>query len=77
MLLTTWAINRFKCSKEGRGISRFRRQISYTASLSTKKVQSEFSIVEWVERTALYGSTTAVETRGPGYTANSSLDFLP
>jgi hypothetical protein len=51
--------------------------MSYTASLSTKNVQSAFSIVLWVDKTALYGSTTAVETRGAGYTANSSLHFLP
>jgi tubulin alpha len=36
----------------GRGISRLRRQILYTASLSTRKVQSEFSMVLWVERTS-------------------------
>ena len=51
--------------------------MSYTASLSTRKVQSEFSMVLCVDSTALYGSTTAVDTRGAGYTANSSLLFLP
>lgn len=50
---TTCAIKRLRCSKLGRGMSRFRRQISYTASLSTRNVQSEFSIVLWVDRTAL------------------------
>ena len=75
--LTTCATRRFRCSNPGRGISRLRRQMSYTASLSTRKVQSEFSMVLCVDKTALYGSTTAVETSGAGYTANSSLDFLP
>jgi hypothetical protein len=42
-----------------------------------RKVQSEFSIVLCVDSTALYGSTTAVDTEGAGYTENSNLDFLP
>ncbi|KAH3679985.1 hypothetical protein WICPIJ_008461 [Wickerhamomyces pijperi] len=47
------------------------------ASLSTMKVQSACSKVVWVVKTVLYGSTTEVETCGPGYTANSNLAFLP
>ena len=31
---------------------------------------------EWVERTELYGSTTAVETCGDGYTVKPELGFL-
>lgn len=53
MLETTCAIRRLRCSKVGRGMSRFRRQMSYTASLSTRNVQSEFSMVECVDKTAL------------------------
>ena len=38
--------------------------------------QSECSRVVCVVRMELYGSTTAVDTRGAGYTENSSFDFL-
>ena len=46
----------------GLSMSRFLRQMSYTASLSTMKAQSECSRVVCVVRMELYGSTTAVET---------------
>ena len=39
--------------------------------------QSECSRVVCVVRIELYGSTTAVDTWGAGYMANSSFDFLP
>ena len=42
-------------------MSRFRRQISYIASLSTMNAQSECSRVVWVVNIELYGSTTAVD----------------
>merc|ERR1719197_2473834 len=45
-------------------MSRLRRQISYTASLSSITATSVCSRREWVDRTELYGSTTAVETGG-------------
>jgi len=32
---------------------------------------------ECVDSTELYGSTTAVDTWGEGYTVKPSLDFLP
>ena len=41
------------------------------------KEQSECSSVEWVASTELYGSTTEVDTRGEGYTQNSSFAFTP
>jgi len=40
------------------------------------KAQSECSSVVCVVRIELYGSTTAVDTRGAGYTENSSFDFF-
>lgn len=42
-------------------MSRFLRHISYIASLSTMKAQSECSSVVCVVRMELYGSTTAVD----------------
>mmetsp|Transcript_12949 Transcript_12949/g.27497 ORF Transcript_12949/g.27497 Transcript_12949/m.27497 type:complete len:273 (-) Transcript_12949:506-1324(-) len=50
----------------GRSMSRLRRQMSYTASLSTMNETSAWSSSECVESTQLYGSTTAVETCGDG-----------
>ena len=41
------------------------------------KAQSECSNVVCVVKIELYGSTTAVDTCGAGYTLNSSLLFLP
>merc|ERR1719506_2942861 len=58
-------------------MSRFRRQISYNASLSTMLVTSVCSSREWTHRTVLYGSTTAVATCGQDHTVKDSLDFLP
>ena len=51
--------------------------MSYSASLSTRKVTSVCSSSECVDRMALYGSTTAVDTWGEGYTEKESFDFLP
>merc|ERR1711981_665751 len=58
-------------------MSRQRRQMSYRASLSSMTATSVCSRREWVARTALYGSTTAVDTWGEGYTQKPILDFLP
>merc|ERR1711957_827194 len=69
---TTWAMSRFRLVYVGRSMSRLRRQMSYMASLSTMNAQSECSRVVWHVRMELYGSTTAVEICGAGYTANSS-----
>merc|ERR1719155_238016 len=57
-------------------MSRFRRQMSYRASLSTWLVTSVCSRSECTHNTQLYGSTTAVETCGHGQMVNESLDFL-
>merc|ERR1719146_361746 len=57
-------------------MSRLRRQISYSASLSTWFVTSVCSRSEWTQRTQLYGSTTAVDTCGQGQTVNEIFDFL-
>merc|ERR1719281_223399 len=51
-------------------MSRLRRQMSYSASLSTMKETSVCSRSECVESTQLYGSTTAVETCGAGAAAD-------
>jgi hypothetical protein len=32
---------------------------------------------EWVDKIELYGSTTAVDIYGEGYTVNPNFDFLP
>merc|ERR1719171_947764 len=58
-------------------MSRLRRQISYSASLSTMLVTSVCSSSECTQRTVLYGSTTAVATCGQAHTVNESFDFLP
>merc|ERR1719456_707033 len=58
-------------------MSRLRRQMSYTASLSSITATSVCSRREWVDSTELYGSTTAVDTCGDGYTQNPSLDLRP
>merc|ERR1719186_1753552 len=47
---------------------RVRKQMSYRASLSMQKVSSVFSTSWWIERVALYGSTTVSETFGDGTT---------
>ena len=46
------------------------------ASLSKTFTTSACSSMEWVVRTLLYGSTTAVEIWGDGYTVKHSLLFL-
>ena len=71
------AMRRFRFVYVGRSMSRLRRQMSYMASLSIMKATSECSSMACEHRTELYGSTTAVDTCGDGYTANSTLDFLP
>merc|ERR1719262_155660 len=58
-------------------MSRFLRQMSYKASLSTMTVTSVCSSNECTHKTVLYGSTTAVATWGQAHTVKLSLDFLP
>merc|ERR1712078_243119 len=58
-------------------MSRFRRQMSYKASLSYMMVTSVCSSKECTQRTVLYGSTTAVETCGQAQTVKESLLFFP
>merc|ERR1719277_1298599 len=57
-------------------MSRLRRQMSYSASLSIMIVTSVCSNSEWTQRTVLYGSTTAVATCGQAHTVKDSLDFF-
>jgi hypothetical protein len=66
MELTIWAITRFKFEKLGLSTPKFLEQISNTASLSNTKAQSDLSIVLWVVKIELYGSTTADEVLGDG-----------
>merc|ERR1719171_464876 len=61
-----WATRRFRLVYVGRSTSRLRRQMSYSASLSTMNDPSVCSSRPCVESTQLYGSTTAVETCGDG-----------
>merc|ERR1712100_501299 len=56
-------------------MSRFLRQMSYNASLSTWLVTSVCSRSECTQSTQLYGSTTAVDTWGQGHTVKEILDF--
>merc|ERR1711881_238332 len=58
-------------------MSKLRRQMSYSASLSTMVVTSVCSRSEWTQSTVLYGSTTAVATCGQAHTVKLSFDFLP
>merc|ERR1712050_196561 len=58
-------------------MSRLRRQISYSASLSYMMVTSVCSSRECTHNTVLYGSTTAVATCGHAQIVKLSLDFLP
>merc|ERR1719197_990878 len=58
-------------------MSRFLRQISYSASLSYMIVTSVCSRRECTHKTVLYGSTTAVATWGQAHTVKEILDFLP
>merc|ERR1719456_805598 len=58
-------------------MSRFLRQISYNASLSTMFVTSVCSRREWTQSTVLYGSTHAEEICGHDQTVNEIFDFLP
>ena len=46
------------------------KQISYKASLSTTMTESVESTNKWIDKVALYGSTTVSETFGDGKTAN-------
>merc|ERR1719364_300439 len=56
-------------------MSKLRRQMSYSASLSTIVVTSVCSRSEWTQSTVLYGSTTAVATCGQAHTVKLSFDF--
>merc|ERR1719450_1797077 len=58
-------------------MSRFRRQMSYSASLSTMLVTSVCSSRECTQSTVLYGSTHAEEICGQDHTVNEIFDFLP
>merc|ERR1719254_225061 len=58
-------------------MSKLRRQISYSASLSIIIVTSVCSSNECTHKTVLYGSTTAVATCGHAQVVKLSLDFLP
>merc|ERR1719378_1939912 len=58
-------------------MSKFRRQISYKASLSTWFVTSVCSKRECTHSTVLYGSTHAEEICGQDQTVKEILDFLP
>merc|ERR1719352_1065423 len=58
-------------------MSKLRRQMSYSASLSTWFVTSVCSRRECTHNTQLYGSTTAVETCGHGHTVKLIFNFLP
>merc|ERR1719229_249013 len=58
-------------------MSRFLRQMSYSASLSYMMVTSVCSNNECTQSTVLYGSTTAVATCGHAHTVKLSFDFLP
>merc|ERR1719230_1124049 len=71
------ANSRFRLVYVGRSRSKFRRQMSYNASLSTMFVTSVCSSRECTHSTVLYGSTTAVATWGQDHTVKESLDFLP
>ena len=64
--LMTCATRRLRLVYVGRSMSRLRRQMSYTASLSSITATSVCSSSECVLSTLLYGSTTAVETCGEG-----------
>merc|ERR1712061_39875 len=58
------ANKRFKFVYVGRSMSRLRRQMSYSASLSYMIVTFVCSSRECTHNTVLYGSTTAVATWG-------------
>merc|ERR1719218_448412 len=58
-------------------MSRLRRQMSYSASLSTWFVTSVSSRRECTQSTVLYGSTHADEICGQDKTVKEILDFLP
>merc|ERR1719454_2627316 len=58
-------------------MSKLRRQMSYSASLSYMMVTSVCSRREWTQSTVLYGSTTAVATWGQDQTVKLNFDFLP
>uniref|UniRef100_A0A182J331 Uncharacterized protein n=1 Tax=Anopheles atroparvus TaxID=41427 RepID=A0A182J331_ANOAO len=52
----------------GFGTFSVRKQMSYRASLSMQYVSSVFSTSWWIDRVALYGSTTVSDTFGDGTT---------
>merc|ERR550525_93476 len=57
-------------------MSKLRRQMSYSASLSYMMVTSVCSRREWTHRTVLYGSTTAVAIWGQAHTVKLNFDFF-
>merc|ERR1719291_1221575 len=56
-------------------MSRFRREMSYNASLSIMIVTSVCSSSECTQSTVLYGSTTAVATCGHAQVVKLSVDY--
>merc|ERR1719271_1781651 len=58
-------------------MSKLRRQMSYSASLSTWFVTSVCWRRECTHSTVLYGSTHAEEICGHYHTVNEIFDFLP
>ncbi|KAE9523717.1 hypothetical protein AGLY_015935 [Aphis glycines] len=73
---TTWLMMRFRLGYMGRSTSSLPALMSYIASLSTMNAQSVVSSVLCDTSNALYGSTTAVDTLGAGYTSTSRLLFF-
>merc|ERR1719478_908068 len=67
--LTKW----FKSPYVGVVNFKVRKQMSYKASLSSKKHSSAFSTSWWKDNTALYGSTTVSLTLGEGITEKVSI----
>merc|ERR1719356_1385023 len=58
-------------------MSRLRRHMSYSASLSYIIVTSVCSRSECTQSTVLYGSTTAVATCGHAHTVKEHFVFFP
>merc|ERR1712178_502574 len=67
--LTKW----FRSPYVGVVSFKVRKQMSYNASLSSKKHSSAFSTSWWNDKTALYGSTTVSLTLGEGITEKVSI----
>merc|ERR1711881_789112 len=73
---TRFVWNSFRSAYVGLSRSRLRLQMSYSASLSTRKETLVYSRRLCVMSTALYGSTTAVDTIGDGYSEKDSLGLF-